>query len=189
MNAPFFRHKVNGEIPTSNFSKALYWFEYWEPMIVFDKFDAFNNVNWLLYSLDCVFPKSTILYFLNESVESNELDTPEKYILYKICKVFVRGERIESWRHIQEKYHGAPVIRIDSMDWLASDDDHVFWITMRILNGFEDINPYRLHDWEFWSILCFLSQNPHASKKLDHHLYSDNYSKSLRKYPCSPRFC
>lgn len=187
MNAPFFRHKMSEESRACTFSRALYWFKYWEPMIIYDKFDAYENVSWLLHSLNCVFPKSVIVRFLDDSVDCTEIDSPEKYILYKICKVFVRGESIDTWRSIQQMNFRFRIqaIRTDSMDWLASDDDHIFWITMNILNGFGDINPYRLHEWEFWSILCFLSQNPHASEKLD--VYTDKNAKSLRKYPCSPR--
>ena len=150
MNAPFFHHTCD-KIPESEFARAVFWFKFWQPMLLYNpNHNVLNNLEWIMYRLDMACSKDCIMYFLEGRVVPDDLDSPEEYILYKLCNFFVKGKTIGKW---------SGGFRVDYKNWLASDDDHVFWITMKILNGFGDFNPYRLSNWGFWLTLCYLSQN------------------------------
>ena len=177
MDAPFFHHKIVGEMPVSEFSWAVYWYNFWSPMVIYDKPLGLvsENLLWITRRMGMNFSKDCISYYLEGRVSPEDIASPDEYILYKLCNFFVKGETID-------KYSGD--FSVDYKNWLAADNDHVFWITMKILNGFGNFNPYRLSNWEFWLNMCFLSQNPHSSRILDVH---DTHAKSLKSFPLSPR--
>lgn len=149
------------------FQLARYWFVKWDDMRIYTRSDEGSGIRKILDSMGIHIPTRDIRDMLKRKINTEDICREEKYILYKICREFVDWEKVGPWRIIQEENGQGCVIRLDVMDWIASDEDHVFWILMKIVNGFDDFNPPRLHMWSFWACTCFVFlQNHQAAKRL-----------------------
>jgi len=162
IHAPFecFRDDTP-EIKFNNvFEMSRYWFVRWEKLNLYTVENPESSVKDILESVGVFKDIREIKKCIQNDTQIEDIDDPEKYILYKICKEFVQGHKPIQWSVIQEN-------NLVDMDysltgWLARDDDHLFWITMKIINGFDNFNPFRLHMWSFWKNICFMAQNDKA---------------------------
>ena len=142
------------------FSMSMYWFLRWEDLIIYTTDSSDLSVNNFLKSIGIKKSLEQVKDMLDHKVKIDEIVDPETYILYKTCRQFIEGTNVVSWETIQqlnciEKEYSVP-------EWIASDKDHLAWITLKIMNGFDDFNPFRLHTWGFWKNICFMAQNERA---------------------------
>ena len=142
------------------FDMSRYWFIRWEKLNVYTLENPESSVKHILESVGIFKDICEIKKYIKNETHMKDIDDPEKYILYKICKEFVQGQKAVQWTVFQKEN----LINMDYSltGWLAGDDDHLFWITMKIMNGFDNFNTFRLHMWSFWKNICFMAQNVKA---------------------------
>ena len=161
MISPFELSKTN-PVFQDIFSMSKYWFIQWKSLKIYTKAYPNQDISRILDMLGITKSIQEINDMLENGIDVLDINNADTYILYKLCREFALGEKIVAWKCVSEVNGIETTCSV--LNWLASDEDHILWITMKILNGFGDFNPYRLPTWKFWQNLCFLAQNRRASK-------------------------
>jgi len=146
------------------FDMAFYWFTRSEKLQIYKAESSESYVKDTLMAIGIKKNEDEIKKMIQQETEIEEINDSETYILYKICKEFVQGRKAIDWEIIQRNNSIEKEYSVN--EWVAGDKEHLFWITLKIMNGFDNFNPYRLSLWSFWRNICFMAQNERALKVL-----------------------
>ena len=155
-----FRDEVPEKQFDDVFSMASYWFIRWEKLQIYKAKSSEVYVKEALASIGIKKDEDEIKKMIQQEIEIEEINDSETYILYKMCKEFVEGKQSIDWKIFQKNNFIKK--EYSTTEWVAGDNEHLFWTTLKIMNGFDNFNPYRLHYWSFWKNICFMAQNERA---------------------------